>query len=380
MLLLFEPPDGGVAAHVAQLARGLPAHGWDVTVAGPPVSATRTGLEDDGLRYVGLGSLRRGYGTPAADARSLRAIRALLRGGVFDVVHCHSSKAGLLGRLAAGSPSAPPVVYSPHCFGFVGDVSRRRRELSLRIERTLARRTRAVICVSEAEAQQAREQRIGAPGLLHRVDNGVSTAEAGPADPELLEFRGDGLLVGAVTALREQKRVDVLLDSAHAVLDAIPDARIAIVGDGPLRGELTDRARRAGLLAGGRVRFFRFAGSSVAYLRALDVYVLPSAWEAMPIGALEALAAGVPQVASNVDGLDQIVTAETGILVTPKNPAELSRALIALLSDGARRERAAGASRRRHALRFEAGRMVAETSDVYDHCLRERAPIELQAA
>jgi glycosyltransferase involved in cell wall biosynthesis len=166
-----------------------------------------------------------------------------------------------------------------------------------------------------------------------------------------------------VTALRGQKRVDLLLEAAPLVLARVPEARIAVVGDGPLGAELRTRAAALGL--DDRVRFFPFVPPASRQLRSVDVYVLPSDWEAMSIGLLEALACGVPQVATDVGGSAEVVTDDTGILCPPGDAAALADAVTALLADPARRQRLAEGSRRRHADGFTLPRMLGETAAVY---------------
>jgi glycosyltransferase involved in cell wall biosynthesis len=367
-LLLFEPPDGGVTENVLQLALRMRSDRWSVVVAGPVVSNIRARLEAEGIEYVEINRMRRGYGRPREDIAALRQIKRLLTSRRFDIVHSHSSKAGFLGRLAAGQVGVP-AIYSPHCFGFVGDVSAKRKLFALGLERWLGRRTGGLLCVSDAERRVAIEHRIVAPDQIRHIRHGVHCADHVPANEELLAFRGNGLLVGAVTVLREQKRLDVLLDAIPAVLERMPTAKFAIVGNGPTGEELRAQADRMGLVERGAVRFFDFEPPSTQFLRALDVYVLPSAWEAMPIGALEALACGVPQVVSQVDGTDEIVTPQTGVLVPPKDVGGLAAALIDLLTDDRRRLDASRASRRRAHEVFQLDDMVAETLDFYEACI-----------
>lgn len=363
VLLAFEPPDGGVAENVMQLALGLADEGWDVELAGPEEAVVYPRIEAVGLRVHRL-PFARGYGEPSRDARSLRTLVRLLRSGRFDLVHCHSAKAGVLGRIAA-TIARVPVVYSPHCFPFVGDFGAPRRIVATTIEQALAPLTDRILCVSHDEARIARETRLGADRLAV-VHNG---SEPCPADVEpdaaLLALRGDGVLAASVAVLREQKRIDVLIDAAPDVLARVPEARIAIVGDGPLRDELVARAAERGLAEEPRFAFLPFEAPAARHLRALDVYVLPSSWEALPIGVLEALACGTPQIATDVGGTSEAVVPETGLLVPPADPAALADALVELLRDPDRRAAMARASVARHEQGFGLRRMVAETAAVY---------------
>jgi glycosyltransferase involved in cell wall biosynthesis len=327
--LVCEPPDGGVAEHVRQLARGLPAHGYQPVVLDSRVLP-----------------VRRDYRHPHRDLQALGALTRALRG--FDLVHAHAAKAGVLARLA----TRRPVVYTPHCFPFVGGSSARRR-FGLIVERALARRTATIICVCEDEARVARAVGIGA--RLAVVHNGCPSCE--PVEPALTR---DGLVVGAVTVLRRQKRLDVLVAAAPRILDA--GASVVVAGDGP-------EGARLKAAADPRVVFVPFQPPSARHLRALDVYVLPSDWEAFPIGLLEAQACGVPQVATDVGGTREALTPDTGVLVPPGDPEALADAVIALLRDPGRRREMAAASRTRHAERFTVERMVAETAAVYDEVL-----------
>jgi glycosyltransferase involved in cell wall biosynthesis len=367
VLLALEPPDGGVAENVLQLALGLGAHGWEVELAGPGEAIIYPEAQSAGVTIHRL-DLARGYGAPARDARALRDLRALLRSGRFDLVHCHSAKVGVLGRLAARA-SRVPCVYSPHCFPFVGDFGAPRRIVATTIERALAPLAARTICVCEDEREQAGRAGLK-PERLRVVRNGCDACPNGfEPDPALLALRDGGVVGAAVAVLREQKRLDVLVDAAPDVLRRLPEARLAIVGDGPLRDQLHERARTLGLDAEPRFAFLPFGAPAARHLRAADVYVLPSGWEALPIGVLEAMACGVPQVATDVGGTGEAVAPETGVLVPPGDPGALADALVDLLGDADRRAAMAEASVARHRERFTVERMVAETAAVYAEAL-----------
>lgn len=364
ILQAFEPPGGGIARLVSQLALGLPALGHDVEVAGPADSMIYPDLRAAGVPIHCL-PWEAGYGRPFRAAAALGRLTALAGRGRYDLIHLHSAKAGVLGRIA-GRLARVPVVYTPNSFPFVGDFSEVRRRVALGLERALASSADVIVCVCEAERRLALEQGVAKRERLRVVYNGSEPCDDGQAPAaELLEWCSDGAIVGAIAELRPQKSIDVLLEAAPLILERAPRARIAIVGDGPLREELRARAAALGLTSNERFRFFPFRPPAARYLRAIDLYVLPSAWEAFPIGILEAQACGVPQVVTDVGGSAEAVDRQTGMVVPKREPAALADAIVTLLQDDARREELGRASRLRHANRFTVGRMVDETAAVY---------------
>ena len=341
--LVCEPPDGGAAEHVAQLVRGLPAHGHEPVLYAPEAFAPA-------VDFVPL-PFRRDYAHPADDARAFARLVRELRG--FDLVHAHSSKAGVVARLAGWS-SRRPVVYTPHGFPFVGEMREARRVFSHVVERLLAPPTAAIIGVCAFERDLARANQLH-PRMLAVVHNG-SPACDGP-------LKRPGLVVGTVSALRRGKGVDVFLDAVPAILAAVPGAELVIAGEGPQAAEL--QAHPSAKL----VRWEPYRPPASNHLRELDVYVLASSWEAFPIGPLEALACGVPQVVTAVGGTREAVVPETGLLIGPRDPGALAAAVVELLQDEPRRMAMRAASRERHAAQFTVDRMVAGTAAVYARVL-----------
>jgi len=200
------------------------------------------------------------------------------------------------------------------------------------------------------------------------IRNGCPPCSSNEREPAVEALRRSGPVVAAVASLRRQKRLDLLVDAAPLIRNAFPDAQVAIVGNGPEAARLRDlNARR-----GSHVTFLPFAPPSSRTLRCADVYVLPSGWEALPIGILEAQACGVPQVVTDVGGNREAVTAETGLVVPPGDAQALADAVVELLADPERRGAMAEASRRRHAAAFTVERMCEATAAVYDDVSRHR--------
>jgi glycosyltransferase involved in cell wall biosynthesis len=368
VLLVVEPPDGGVADSAAYLASGLRAHGWEPEVAGPAAPALEERIRAAGVRYHRPGFVR-GFRRPGADLGALAALRRLLRDRPFALVHAASFKAGVLGRLAAAS-TRTPWVYSPHCFPFVGPVGMPRRVAGAALELGLERVGRGtILTVAEDERRAAVRHRVGRSASVALVHNGCPPcAEGLEADADLARFAAAGPTAGVLCVLRRQKGVAHFLEAAPAILTAVPGARLAVIGDGPERPALAAQARALGLDE--RVRFFPYRAPAPRQLAALDLFVLPSLWEAFPFGVLEALACGVPQVATDVGGTrEALLDGVTGRLVPPADGAALATAIAALLADPGRRATMAAESRARHAERFDLETMVAGTASVYERAV-----------
>ncbi|WP_405710398.1 glycosyltransferase [Streptomyces xanthophaeus] len=337
VLHLVQPVEGGVARVVVDLVRAQSAAGLR-TVVGCP----RGGVLADAARDAGAEVLiwRAGRAPgPALPAEVLGA-RRLVRRVRPDLLHAHSAKAGLAGRLAVRG--ALPTVFQPHAWSFdaVGGAT---AALALRWERYGARWADRVLCVSEAERRAGETEGITARWSV--VRNGVDLDHFRPGAPDpdqdkaaaraalpLPEgFPGEGPLTVCVGRLCPQKGQDVLLRAWPEVVGAVPGARLALVGDGPD----TERLRRTAALSGTGVHFAGAAADIRPWLRAADLVVLPSRWEGMALAPLEAMACGRPVLVSDVSGARESLPPGQGrlCLVPPEDPTALAKALGRLLTE-----------------------------------------------
>lgn len=368
VLEVFQPPDGGVAEHVALLAERLPAHGIRTVLAGPSEAAIRPRLRSAGVGYQPLPILGNML-VPRRDVRCLLTLVALLRTGRFQLVHAHAQKAGVLAR-AAGLIAGIPSLYTPHSFVYRTQLVRPRRGARARfvatreVERTLGRNTAALVAVAEYERRVALEDSICPPERIHVILNGVECNTATLPDDELLAFRGEGPLLGVVTTLRAQKGLPTLLDALEILAAEGRAPRVAIVGNGEC-SDTVERRLRAGSLAD-TILLRPFRGPVEPYLAALDAFVLPSYWEGLPIAVLEAMDMGLPVVASAVGGTPEaVIDGETGYLVPPRDARALADRLAAIAADAETRERMGAAGREAVRQRFQLANMVDKTAALY---------------
>jgi len=347
------------------LALGLREHQWDPWVVGPERATTYDELKRAGIPFDRL-RVRPGYRHPVADVRLIWDVIRVLRTNRFDLVHAHSPKVGAVARPLAASTGVP-VVFTAHGFPFNPAVRPWPAwVVSRAVERTMARQTGAIICVSRAVERLAVEHLIAPPAKLHTVHHGLPECEPDlEPDRELARFSDEGPVAGCIAVLREDKGIELFLRAAPHVLASLPEARLAVIGNGPRREALQRLAKTLDLDE--RLRFFPFRRPTARQLRALDVFVLSSPWDAFPIAVLEAMACGVPQVATRVGGVPEVVSeGETGLLCPPDDPVALAAQISQLLADPMRRDRMSRASLMRYRDRFTVNRMLEETAAVYD--------------
>jgi len=358
VLHVVEATTAGVGRHVFDLATAMHQGGVAVMVVCPPKrqgAQKDTGFADR-LQAAGVPVSRlpmRRSVSPIADLRALAQLVRLLQGANPDVVHAHSTKAGVLARVAvrlAGLRPNTVSIYTPNAFAFLDSHSQLLRWCVLQVERWLGRRaTDLVIAVSRSEWQVAREKLMVPAGRLTVVENAVDAAEFGQLEPagvarDRLGLDPDRLTVGFVGRLVRQKGLGTLLLAARRVMDAGLAVQWLLVGEGPEESAL--RRTAAGLNLSEHVVFAGYRSDIPTALAAMDLVILPSWYEGLPYTLLEAMAAGRAVVASDVVGnRDLVRDGVDGVLVPPGDAAALALAMQTILVDSAQRHRLGQAAR-----------------------------------
>jgi glycosyltransferase involved in cell wall biosynthesis len=365
---------GGAERLLADLVRAARTVDVDVSVAhlyekdGSPAAARLRALGVEPVHVRASGLLH-----PA----SLLAVRRLVAAQRPDVVHTHLGYSDLLGGLAARSVGVPTVA-TIHVT--TTDESVRERVKVALIGAVRRRSAARVIAVSEAARAAAVASRWSSAERTVTVHNGIEGRAVPGAGRGVRGGWGlapDTPVVGMVSVLRGAKGHAEAFEALRAVRARLPAARLVVVGDGPARDDVACAARPLGdavVLAG-------YRDDVMQVLDAFDVLVHPSHHEAFPTALLEALAAGVPVVATAVGGVPEIVTPEVGALVdAPPQPDVLARALLDLLGDDVARRRAGAAARRRFEAEFSLEHWGAALRDVYDAVIGEHRARRLTLA
>lgn len=310
---------------------------------------------------------------PVKDLLALAKLTRFIRRGRYHVVHTHSSKAGVLGRLAARWAGVPVVVHTVHGWGFHDGQHPAWRAFYIALEKLADRCCDRLIVVSRLNAEKGLAAGISRPEkyvIIHAsvdVDRYAHPQIEPAAMRATLGIPADAPVVGTVGRLSPQKAPLDWMQAAAVVAQEIPTARFVYVGDGPLRPQVEALVAELGLTD--RVFLTGLRRDVPDLLGILDVFALSSRWEGLPLVIPQAMAAGVPVVCTRVDGTEEaIADGVTGLLVPPARPAALGEAIVSLLRDPARRQSLAAAGRRR-AEDFGLQKMVADVAALYQELL-----------
>ena len=363
VLHVAQPTEGGVARSVSLLAADQVARGWRVTVACPVEGDLASAARAAGAQHEPWQATRSPGPSVVGETARLASI---IREGRPDLVHLHSSKAGLVGRLVLRGRR--PTIFQPRAWSFY--VGGAMAGAALRWERLAARYCDAVVCVSEREREIG--ERAGVRARFVVVPNGVDLGvfpEATEQDRRDARARlglPEGGLVVCVGRLSQQKGQDLLLEAWPAVAARVPDARLVLVGDGPERQKLLAREVQGVMLAGVR-------DDVPDWLAAADVVALPSRWEGMALTILEAMSRGRSVVATDVAGSREALTDGGGVVVPVEDVAALEAALVTRLLNpelAAEEGRVGRAAAERH---HDVRHTAAAISEVYEDVLERRA-------
>lgn len=331
-------------------------------------------IEDAGVRL--LPSLRHAI-APVWDPVALFRLRSYFKARRVDLVHTHSSKAGILGRLAAVLAGVPAVVHTVHGWSFNRTQPARLRRVYVGLERLAATWTDRMIAVSADNRREGLALGIGREEQYSVVRSGIELDGLGPSGTaretlrRSLGYGPDEIVVGALACLKPQKAPLDFVRAAAAAHARDPRLRFFIAGDGELRSAAEALIRELGLE--GIVQLLGWRRDVADLLRVMDLFLLTSLFEGLPRAVLQAMAAGTPVVATAVDGTPEVVEhRRTGLLVPPSRPESAAEAMLELAGDELLRRRCVAEARRRVGSEFDIRRMVSELERTYLSLLEGR--------
>lgn len=365
---------GGAQREVLELLAGLDRRRFHVALTSHPRGEwveRATALAD---AFYPISHLVRPI-SPVRDLRAAVHLFHLLRKERFDIVHTHTSKAGVVGRLAARAARVPVVVHTPHGSVFHDSfLSSRMQRAIVHVERMAARWTHRITTKSLAETDEYVKRRIAPPGKFLIIHSGFdfSRLDLAGASPQVVRA-SLGLAAGQPVVLYPARFVPEkdhasFLRAFEMVRNSVPQAVALLAGDGPLRAQV--EAQAAPLIGCGGLLSLGFREDLPDLMRAADICVSASLTEGLPLTVVEALLLARPVVATDAGGTREVVLdGKTGVLVRCADAEALADGIVRLLRHPAEAARMGQAGREHARPMFDAREMVRQTEDLYQECL-----------
>ncbi|MGB2821098.1 MAG: glycosyltransferase family 4 protein [Phycisphaerae bacterium] len=364
---------GGAQENTLLTCEGLHARGHDVTlITGPavgPEGQLMSRATAGGYRVIVIDAMRREI-RPWRDRAVGRQLRRLLADLRPDVVHSHSSKAGILARAAAAAVGGMKIVHTIHGLPFHRYESWWRNRLYVALERRAARRSDALISVADAMTAQALAAGVGRPEQYTTIYSGMEVRRFVDRPAETDAFRAamnlppNAVLVTQISRLAELKGHEFILAAAGRIADE--RVHFCLVGDGAWQRRIESRIGAIGLAGKFRLTGLIDPDQVPAALHASDVVVHCSLREGLARALPQAMLAGRPVVSFDIDGAREVVDSETGILLPPKDVEGLRLAIETLASSEELRKTLGAAGRRRCCEAFDHRQMVRRIEAVYE--------------
>ena len=367
---------GGPALHVAYLSAGLAKRGYETTLVAGSLARGEGSMayvaEGLGVEVHHLDALSREI-SPFRDALSVLRLARLIRAQRPRILHTHTAKAGAVGRLAAllaGDARPEVVVHTFHGHVLQGYFGPLRSGAFRLLERLLARMTTRLVAVSPQVRDDlvalgvAPAEKFSVVRLGIELGERLETEEAGNEARVRLGIGPERFVVGWVGRMTGVKRTDDVLESVRLLRARGVDALLLMVGDGPDRDHVEERASRLGIVR--HCLFLGYQEDVSGWYRAFDAMILPSANEGTPVVVIEALAAGCPVVATSVGGVPDVVREGVdGFLVPPRDTEALAERLARLAEDPELRARMGEAGRESVPERYAVERLVGDIDELY---------------
>jgi glycosyltransferase involved in cell wall biosynthesis len=369
---------GGSATNTIETAARLDRRRFDVfLISGltADIDNIEALLKAKNIPYVFFSDLQREI-HPWKDIKAFFQLYTFIRRRHFDIVHTHSSKAGILGRWAAKCAGVKVIIHTPHGHIFYGYFSKALTRIFIWIERITALITDRIITLTNRGKKEHIEFKIGHPDQFITIYSGIDMGkivEQSLEQRSLLKSRFNipqkSFIIGSVARLDPIKGTAFLIDAMAKVIKGHPQAHLLLVGDGSERVKLENQCAALGLQ--NHVSFVGFQPDPQPFIEIMDVFVLASLNEGMGRVLLEARMLSKPVIATHVGGISEIVDdGKNGFLVPPKDTDALNRRILQLIEDPILLKSMANETKIKAGERFSLERMVCDIEAVYENCMK----------
>jgi len=386
LYLITQAEMGGAQKYVLELSSTLQKKGYDTVVASEKNTLLRKKLTKNGVRFVELKNIQRSI-NPITDLKVFFEIYRLIKKEKPDIVHANSSKMGVLGAFAGAmakltfpedDPRGAPLgsssgrkkmraVFTAHGWVFNEVLPFWKKTIYVFLSWLSALFQDDIICVSNFDKQAALKHGVGSEKKLHIINNGIDPVKtiflSKEEAKEKLDLPKDKKIIGAIGNLYKNKGTKYLIKAAANILKERNDVFFLIIGDGLEKENLKKQIKE--LKMEDNIKIIKIETEAYKYLKAFDVFVLPSQKEGFPYTLLEAGLAEVPVITTNVGGIPDIMNDENGILVISRDPEQIKNAILNLLKNEQKEKLIAKNLREEVLHNFTLQKMIERTEKIY---------------
>ena len=307
--------------------------------------------------------------SPYRDIRAFLSLYKLFKEEDFTIIHTHSSKAGLLARLAAVLNKTPIIIHTIHGFAFNDFMNMFKKNFFIYVEKLLAKWTDVLITVSNLNKKKIIDLNIAHENKIKNIYSGIDlnlfTNKRNNDFRKELNLENNHILLGSVGRLSDQKDPITMIEAFGIISKPFPNAHLALVGDGELKGKILEKIHQ--LKLDGKVHLTGNKNNPWSVYHSMDLFIMSSIYEGLGRSITEALSCGVPVVCTDVEGVPEIVRDNiTGILVPPKDANKLADGIIRTLNDIETAKKMAEEGRRFVKDNFDVNKMVNDIDSLYN--------------
>jgi glycosyltransferase involved in cell wall biosynthesis len=332
-------------------------------------------LKDKKINTIFIEDLRRNI-NPWHDFKAFCKLYDILKRNQYDIVHTHTSKAGILGRWAAKLAKVRTIVHTPHGHVFYGYFDKLTSQIFINVERWTARLTDKIITLTELGKKEHVQFKIAAEDKFVVIASGIDINyfslphKDTPSLKQKLKIPEDAFIFGTVARLEPIKGNRHLIEAFAKILPRHSHARLLLTGDGPQRKELESLCQELNL--NNHVCFAGFQSDVGPYLQIMDNFVLASLNEGMGRSILEAMACGKPIIATRVGGIPELIEHnQTGLLVESNDVEALSAAMESILKSKEDAQRLGENAKKKAGHRYSLESMVQTIENLYEELLKK---------
>jgi glycosyltransferase involved in cell wall biosynthesis len=365
-VLLLTDADvwAGTERHMLDLAIALQAQGTAVFLSAPQKSVLHTHCKTHQIKFIPMEK------NGQLDLRAIRHLARLLRTRKIDIIHAHNGRTQLSAAIAVTLARHGKVVFTQHFITpFHTQLGGIKAQVYRWVHAAISKKTERVVAISEAVQKSMLERYPAAKSKIVVVHNGIndpqsSVQESGTNVRKQWGVPATSAFFACAARLEQEKEISVLLEAFALVLKKHPEAQLRIAGEGNLERDLKSRIECLGI--GQNVRLVGFLNDALSFFAAADVVVLPAPAEPFGLVFLEAMGLEKPVVACNGGAAPEIIIdGETGVLVTPSDPAKMAKAIETLIEQPENIKQFGKKGRERFLSDFTRERMAQKTLNIY---------------